>query len=161
VLRLSLIRGPVRPDPESDQGVHKFTYSLLPHAGNWRRAQVARRGYELNIPALAVEISLSNKNSEGHIPPRQSFLQVESESLIVETLKQAEAGDDLVLRTFDSHGCHANIALNFSETIDHVAETDLMEENPVTMERSGGHDLLVSYTPYEIKTHRIDFKRQS
>ncbi len=36
VLRLSLLRSPTWPDPETDQGQHEFTYSLYPHGGTWR-----------------------------------------------------------------------------------------------------------------------------
>lgn len=35
VLRLSLLRSPVRPDGQSDIGRHEFTYSLLPHGGDF------------------------------------------------------------------------------------------------------------------------------
>ena len=33
VIRISLLRAPTRPDPEADQGEHRFAYSLYPHAG--------------------------------------------------------------------------------------------------------------------------------
>ncbi|MBZ0302528.1 MAG: alpha-mannosidase, partial [Anaerolineae bacterium] len=35
VMRISLLRAPTNPDPEADQGEHRFAYSLLPHAGRW------------------------------------------------------------------------------------------------------------------------------
>ena len=45
VLRLTLLRGTERPDPEADRGEHSFTYALLPHLGDWRdgRYRAARR----------------------------------------------------------------------------------------------------------------------
>ena len=36
IMRLSLLRGPGFPDPEADQGEHRFAYALLPHAGDLR-----------------------------------------------------------------------------------------------------------------------------
>jgi alpha-mannosidase len=160
VLRLSLLRSPIRPDVVSDQGAHEFTYSLLPHAGNWRQAKVNRRAYELNIPALAKNISKEETNHELTIPATQSFLQVDSPSIIIETLKQAEDGNDLVIRSFDSHGCHSNTALSFGIDLNGVNETDLLEENPQDIKLSGKRNFIAPYTPYEIKTHRLDFKRQ-
>jgi alpha-mannosidase len=159
VLRLSLLRSPVRPDEESDQGLHEFTYSLLPHAGGWRQAQVDRRAYELNIPALATEIKKGQKHPGPSIPATQALLDVDSNSLIVETLKQAEVGEEVVLRTFDSHGCHTKTPLSFAMNLNGVAETDLLESNPQAMELSGCHSFVARYTPYEIKTHRLDFTR--
>ncbi len=43
VMRLSLLRSPTMPDPEADQGEHRFAYSLLPHAGGWDEAHDRRR----------------------------------------------------------------------------------------------------------------------
>jgi len=53
VMRLTLIKSGIDPDPEADQGRHVFTYSLLPHAGGWREGDVTRAAYELNWPAFA------------------------------------------------------------------------------------------------------------
>ena len=38
VLGLSLVRGPLYPDPLADEGHHRFTYSLFPHPGDWTEA---------------------------------------------------------------------------------------------------------------------------
>jgi alpha-mannosidase len=159
VLRLSLLRSPVRPECESDQGVHEFTYSLLPHGGGWRQAQVDRRGYELNIPALAVPIMGGGETGGFDLPATQGLLEVGSRSLIVETLKQAENGDGLVLRSFDSHGCHASIMFSTAEDLDRVAEIDLLEENPQGVQMTGRRSFRANYSPYEIKTHHLEFLR--
>jgi alpha-mannosidase len=159
VLRLSLLRSPVRPDCDCDQGTHEFTYSLLPHAGGWRQAQVDRRGYELNIPALAEGIPKDEWNPRIGLPATRAHLEVDSRSLIVETLKQAETGEALVLRTFDSHGCHAAVPYSFALDLSGVAETNLLEAEPQTLEMMGRRCFVARYTPYEIKTHRLDFVR--
>jgi len=52
-LGLSLLKGAIFPDPNADRGHHRFTYALLPHAGDWREGQVVRRAYELNAPLFA------------------------------------------------------------------------------------------------------------
>lgn len=53
VFRLSALRSSNRPDPEPDQGMQQFTYSLYPHAGDWRQAHTDERALGLNIPLLA------------------------------------------------------------------------------------------------------------
>ena len=40
------------PDPQADQGLHEFTYSLYPHRGDFRRGGVIREAYDLNCPCL-------------------------------------------------------------------------------------------------------------
>ncbi|KAA3663899.1 MAG: hypothetical protein DWQ04_08480 [Chloroflexi bacterium] len=158
VLRLSLLRSPVRPDGGSDIGHHQFTYSLLPHAGNWRQAQVDRHAYELNIPVLAVALSQDNKMAQGTMPATQSLLDIDSNSLIVEAVKQAETGEELILRTFDSHGNHSKTPFSFGVNLEGVDETDLMEENPQEVTLTDSRSFTVQYTPLEIKTHRLKFK---
>jgi alpha-mannosidase len=157
VLRLSLLRSPIRPDAESDQGRHEFTYSLLPHAGNWRQAQVDRRAYELNIPALAAAIVEDKASPPPGLPATLTFLEADSRSLIVEALKQAEVGEGLILRTFDSHGCHANVSFSLGAPLRNAVETDLLEENPQAVIVADDRSFTTSYRPYEIKTHRLDF----
>lgn len=155
VLRLSLLRSPVRPDQDSDIGEHQFTYSLLPHVGNWRQAQVDRHAYELNIPAHAAVMLQEHEEARGMIPKTQSLIGINSSSLIVETLKQAEDSDGLILRTFDSHGNHGKAQFFVNAQLDGVVETDLMEENPQEVVLARSDSFVAQYTPYEIKTHRL------
>src|SRR6185312_16286436 len=53
-LMLSLLRSPLYPDPLADEGEHHFTYSLLPHAGDWTEAGVAAEAYALNSRLITV-----------------------------------------------------------------------------------------------------------
>ncbi len=147
VLRLSLVRSPVRPDPTSDLGNHEFTYSILPHAGNWRHAHVDRHAYELNIP---VHVVWADSHGGGSIPSRFSLLNLDASSIIIEALKQPEKGEGLILRIFDNHGSHVATDLNFSISIESIDEVNLMEENPERLQTNK-----VNFSPYEIKTYRI------
>ncbi len=65
VLRLSLLRSPTWPDPETDQGQHEFTYSLYPHGGTWREAMTVHQGYELNYPLMAVTTTQTSRHAAG------------------------------------------------------------------------------------------------
>jgi alpha-mannosidase len=63
-LRLTLLRSPHYPhaiDPlrmtderVTDQGEHQFTYSLFPHAGDWRSGGSVHRARELNQPVVII-----------------------------------------------------------------------------------------------------------
>lgn len=159
VMRLSLVRSPVRPSPKSDIGMHHFTYSLLPHKGGWRQGQVVRRAYELNSPAFAVPLP-DEGSSQGNVPASQSFLTVESDSLIVEVIKQAEVGNGIVLRTFDSHGSDSKRAISLACPIDQVEETNLLEQRLQSVSLHDKYTFYASHTPYEIKTHHIRPKTQ-
>ncbi len=158
VLRLSLVRSPVRPDGQSDIGSHAFTYSLLPHAGDWRLAQVDRRAYELNVPVLSHPHADVGRANSPSLPGCWSLLTLDAPSLIVEALKQAEDSDGLILRTFDNHGNHVKSIMTFVDGLTRAAETDLLEKGPHCLDVVDGRTVDVFYTPYEIKTHRLNFE---
>lgn len=161
VLRLSLLRAPVRPDVESDMGEHLFTYSLLPHAGGWRRALIVRRGYELNAPVLCRTLPAAARAGGGKrspVPSSGSFLEVEGDSLIVETVKQEEEGPGIVLRSFDGHGCRGKAEFRMIGPVESADETNLLEEQPLPVILDADKRGFISgFTPFEIKTHRIRF----
>ncbi len=50
-VRLSLLRAPASPDPDADQGPHRFGYALLPGASV---ADAVAHGYALNLPLRVV-----------------------------------------------------------------------------------------------------------
>lgn len=50
LMRLTLIKSAVSPDPLADKCFHSFTYSLYPHEGGWYDAGTVREAYQLNYP---------------------------------------------------------------------------------------------------------------
>jgi alpha-mannosidase len=97
---------PRQLDPDEDyryldQGVQRFTYRLVPHAGDWRAAGVARAGAELNQPPAALVESCH----PGPLEQRRSFVAVEPASVLLAVVKHAEdPGGDLVLRAHETAG---------------------------------------------------------
>ncbi len=57
VMRLTLLKSGIYPDPEADQGYHEFSYALLPHQGDWRDGETVRHAYLFNMPASALLLS--------------------------------------------------------------------------------------------------------
>ncbi|WP_218780984.1 alpha-mannosidase [Bacillus sp. EB106-08-02-XG196] len=81
-----------------DQGIQRFTYSLLPHEGNWETAGTVKRAAELNQKP----ISIIETYHKGHLPQKDSFLSVDVENVIVSVIKQAEDNEDLILRAYET-----------------------------------------------------------
>ena len=61
-LMLSLLRSPLYPDPLADEGEHHFTYSLLPHIGDWTESNVVNQAFGLNSP-LTVTTGAQTRSS--------------------------------------------------------------------------------------------------
>jgi alpha-mannosidase len=155
IMRLTLIKSAIDPDPRADQGKHTFTYSLLPHRGDWREGDVTRQAYELNVPVLAKIVAPGN--NKGSIPDEFEFARVSRDHVVLETVKKAEDGDGWVIRLYEyqQKRCQ-NAQIDFGKNICKAFEVNLMEENP-SPARIEENRLLFSITPFEIKTFKIWF----
>lgn len=125
-IRLTLLRSPNWPDPETDRVIHEFTYSLYPHLGSWQEAETVKKGYELNIP-LNVLINPEIKKSASGILPNQSFLKLADNNLIITAFKVSE--DDskkIILRFYECHGETVELGLE-SEYFRLGEAVDLLE----------------------------------
>ncbi|HEY9288361.1 MAG TPA: glycoside hydrolase family 38 C-terminal domain-containing protein [Candidatus Dormibacteraeota bacterium] len=114
-----------------DQGVQRFQYALLPHAGDWRAGETTRRAVELNQPALA----MLDTFHDGPLPASSSFLEACPAAIAVTAMKLAEDGSgDVILRAFETHGVPVDGRIE-------VRFLNRMIEAP--------------FKPHEIKTFRI------
>jgi alpha-mannosidase len=150
VLRLSLLRSPVWPDPHADEGAHEFIYSLYAHGGTWKDALSVRRGFELNYPLLARQ----EEKHTGTLPEQQSFLTIAGDNVVLTAVKKAEDNDDLILRYYEWAGKELDVQLHPSAEISSAEETDLMERplHPLTVAKG---EVAVHTKPFEIKTVRV------
>ncbi len=114
-----------------DQGVQTFQMELIPHVGTWQEARVVRAAEELvtEIPIVYQGIHPGLRKGA------DSFLSVDAPDVVVEAVKQAEDGEDLIVRSYETSGIKttATIILNFA-----------------------GMQWTGEYHPFEIKTLRID-----
>jgi alpha-mannosidase len=103
---------PGEPYEYLDQGVQRFTYRLLSHAGDWRAAGTARAGHELNQPPTV----LLECFHAGPLPPRLGFASLSPEdghAAVVAAVKLAEDDPDtVVVRAHDSSGRGASTTLD-------------------------------------------------
>jgi alpha-mannosidase len=152
VLRLSLLRSPEWPDPHADEGHHEFTYSLYPHAGTWRDAQTVRRGYELNTKLIAKQA----ERHQGPLAARHSFVEVESDGVVLTAIKKAEDDNSLILRFYEWAGKEGDVKLRLPVGVQSASETDLMERPIGTLSVQAGV-ISVHTKPFEIKTVKVQF----
>jgi alpha-mannosidase len=84
-----------------DQGVQRFTYRLLPHAGDWRAAGTARAAAELDQRPVA----LLESAHDGPLPQHRSFAAVrDAGNVVLTVVKRAEDGDGHVVRGYETAG---------------------------------------------------------
>ena len=151
VLRLTLLRGTERPDPDADRGEHAFTYSLLPHAGDWREGETVRRAAELNVPIVCI---LPNGHG-GALPATESFFEVDGPA-ILETAKPAEDGKGWILRLYEPHGGRGRVAVRGPASFLTVVECNHVEENGAGIVPAGDRFGL-SIEPFQVRSFRVVF----
>ena len=149
VLRLSLLRSPTSPDPHADEGLHRFTYSLYPHQGSWRNGTVSE-AYGLNNPLLAVW----EQPHAGPLPPTYSLVRCDCPNVVVETVKQAEDSDELVVRVYEAFNQRGPVRLTFARPIAAASEVNLLEETVAPVE-SDGAELRFVVKPYQIRSFKV------
>ncbi|SER96235.1 alpha-mannosidase [Lentzea xinjiangensis] len=113
-VRLSLLRAPRFPDPETDQGEHRFRYALV--VGDLPAAVDA--GYRINLPPRSVR---------GSVTP-EPLVRTDNPAVRVEAVKLADdRSGDVVVRLYEAHGGRARAVIGTSFAHTGIQETDLLE----------------------------------
>jgi alpha-mannosidase len=152
-LRLSLLRSPAYPEPDTDKGRQQFMYSLYPHEGTWQHAMTFRRAYELNYRLLATQAEAHN----GVLPPSHSFLALTSDNVVLTAMKKAEEGNSLILRLFEWQGSTSVVHIELPGHPTAAQESGMMETDIIAPQKLEGSIIQTTFKPYEIKTLRIDY----
>jgi alpha-mannosidase len=147
VFRLTLLRSSHEPDPNPDEGTQTFTYSLLPHPGDWRDAGAESAGLALNIPLRTV-VTNAHAGKATLAGPI-----VAPANVLVGAFKHAEDTDGYIVRLFETCGKDSVARIDFGQNV-HVEETDLLErpvhKRKIAVDRKGiatfpiGHDQIVT-----------------
>ena len=149
IMRLTLLKSGIHPDEQADQGVHRFTYSLLPHAGDWREGETVRRAYELNAPLLCLRGQAATNTA-----PVPALIETDCTHVVVETVKPAEDGNGLIVRLYEAHNQRGRGMLTFATPLLSAQECNLLEE-PLQNVATDGNRLTFQVRPFEIKTFRV------
>ncbi|MEO6830052.1 MAG: glycoside hydrolase family 38 C-terminal domain-containing protein, partial [Acidobacteriaceae bacterium] len=156
VLRLSLLRSPLYPDPNADRGPQHFRYSLYPHAGTWRQANTVLHGLAFNYQLHAMQ---ANAHA-GELPTSHSFVTIQPENLVLTAMKKSEDGDALILRFYEWAGKKTTTEITLPAGASAVASASLMENANGSSLAVSGNQVKVPVGPYSINTVRVDFKNR-
>ncbi len=154
-LGLTLLTCGTYPYGQADQGKHVFVYSLLPHEGDYREADVIGQAYLLNDPFLALPAA-----GHGRLDARFSLIRTNCKSVMIETVKRAEDGDGIIVRAFESFGGRTSCEFTLGIPVFSAEETDLLERT-ITAAEIVNNGFGAEFGPYEIKTFRFRSEREN
>ncbi len=144
VLRLTLLRAPVAPDPQADRGRHELTYALLAHEGGFAAGQTVRQAYELNAPPILQP----GRCAGGQV----SLLQVDHPGIVAETLKRSQDGRGTVVRLYESLGATARARLRLGLPARDARECDMLESPQPRLRLGKDGSVPLTFRPFEVKT---------
>ncbi|NOY10351.1 MAG: alpha-mannosidase [Spirochaetes bacterium] len=161
IMELTLLRSPTDPDPSADREVHNFSYALMPHSGDFRKGRVVPEGYFFNIDPVVIKANGRNiPGSFMFAKESYDFFSVDSDNVVIETIKKAEKLDALVIRVYETFGISSKVMIKTLIPVKNVKEIDLMENeiNRLSFEKEGSYsEFTFKIKPYEIKTFMLDY----
>lgn len=113
-LGLSLLRAPKHPDPTADIGLHEFTYSLMPHTGDWRSAGVDREAEALNLPLMGYLLNPGEAGDHGTAYVPFTITTLGAARVAISAVKPSEDGRGVVLRLWECHGGRGTCTLRWN-----------------------------------------------
>jgi alpha-mannosidase len=126
-LRITLMRSAGDPDIYPNLGKFNISYSLFPHAGDWKNG-VWAEGEDFNVPVYAAEPpSLALVKTNNTRPEEASFFSVDVPGVILSGLKQAENGGEFIVRLAEVEGKATTVNLLVPVNVSSARRLNLVE----------------------------------
>ena len=144
-VRASLLRAPRFPDPDTDQGTHRFRHALVPGA---TIADAVREGWRVNLPERRM-------TGAQDVAP---LVTVDDDAVVITAVKLADDGSgDVVIRFHEAHGGRSRPTLTAGFAFTGLTTTDLLERPLAQAPRPAceGARITVRLRPFELMTLRL------
>lgn len=149
-LRLTLLRSAYEPDAISDIGQHSIRYSLLPHPGDWRAAQVVGHAAGFNQPLLARQIPPARSSAEDSGYRWRPYLSYAG-AVQIAGLKPAHDGSGWIVRLYESTGRAAEVELRGLPDGARAWHANLVEDRLAALDIRDGAVRLV-FQPWQVQS---------
>lgn len=137
-IRLTLLKSAMMPDQTADRGTQEFTYAFYPFDGPFQDSDVLQQAVELN----------ENPVLGGVCDDLGPIFLADKKNIIIDTIKPADTIENaLLVRAYEAMGKQTSCAFTANPNIKTVTETDMLEENPQSVDLSHVH-----FGSFEIKT---------
>ncbi|MFC4244168.1 alpha-mannosidase [Gryllotalpicola reticulitermitis] len=145
-LRLSLLRAPRFPDPETDQGLQTHAYGLVIGADALGATEA---GIALNAP----------ERERAGAAPVAPLVEAEGDGVLISAVKLAhDRSGDLIVRVYEAQGRRTRGVVRVAGPFSAARVVSLIEdemESTSTDASRGGASVELSLTPFEVRTLRF------
>lgn len=170
-MRLSLLRASKSPDDSADMGMHRMTYSILPHWESFPTRTVLEEAADLNWPPLLNRVRHACADARLY-NFSQTFEMVATgplrglDTVVISAVKQAEQAEQqtnkVVVRMYEAMGARglAQLSCPSGLTVSTVQECNMLEDTvststgtfSVAESTQGSCVIGVPFTPFQIRT---------
>jgi alpha-mannosidase len=153
-LRITLMRSAGEPDIYPNLGKFNISYSLFPHDGDWKSG-VLQEGEDFNIPVYAAEPpSLALVREHATRPEEASFFSIDTKGVALTGIKQAEEGNELIVRLAEMEGKETTVRLQVPVAVQSARRLNLIELPIETCAKPSvtGNSIVVKIRAHEIVT---------
>ena len=150
-LKMTLLTSPKYPNPEADMGKHTISYSLFAHEGNARGGDVVKEAYKFNQPLSAVDVC----SGVGSLENKFSLINISSNTVIAETVKQAEDWNGIILRMYQAANITENISVKLNANVKRCSLCDMLE-NPLKELEIKERAVNITIKPFEVVTIKME-----
>jgi alpha-mannosidase len=149
-IRLSLIRSSYYPDPRPNDRAQPAKWQLVPHGGDWQKANIIQQAEAFNHPLMVTKVA---SNPDGVLPAEASMLSLDADNVVVTGVKRAEDDDDLVIRFYEAYGKSTRVEAKLAFDVSKVSTVNFIEDH-LSDEKGASVEL----RPHEIRTLKIAAK---
>jgi alpha-mannosidase len=122
------------------EGDHHYRFSLTSHAAGWRNGY--RAGITANNSLIAAAIPFDARVPAAGLPESKSFLPTTASSLMLATMKKAEADDAVILRIYDIEGKDGETEVRLPVAVKGAVRTNIIEEEGAALKPRKGRLVL-------------------
>lgn len=147
---MTILKSGSFPFDGASERIPTFTYSIVPHRRSGCDSGILEKSYVLNRPFYAIA---AKENLQGRLPEEFSFMQCQTEGVIVETIKRSEDGDGVIARMYEAYKERKTVEIR----IPNATAVILCDLNETEIETLPVCDGVVTFNikPFEIITLKI------
>lgn len=149
-IALALLRSSFEPDPYPENGICDSEFCVSFIEGKPEAHELIQYFQEYNC---SMDIISGNRHP-GALAPEKSYLNVETDGVLVSTVKAAEDSEELVIRLYEVDGKAQKAVLDLGREVLAASRTDLLERDQARAE-TDGTKVIVSLAPHEITAVKI------
>jgi alpha-mannosidase len=164
---LTLLKSSTYPDPDAEEGIHEFTYSLYPCVSSAPDAELLREAHLLNLPVVVTGKTGKNSVIQQLALPA-FYAESVDDHVILDTIKPAEDGNGIIIRMYESLNQRGSARIIIPENISKANHVNLIEENSGEIvirtfvdqedKETKKQGIELFFKPFEIKSVRLVYQ---